>query len=579
MKKNKVKILFCLIFIVLGSSVVLAKEGARNFTDVSKEHWAYEAVHELHSLGITQGVGHGEFGMGRTITRNEFVTFLTKLMQWELVAPDKGSFIDNVDTTKWYYAPVETALQHGVLSKDMGWFRGEESITREEMAVMLVRTLGYETLANQLTYLGSPFEDVTQNTGYITIAKDFGIITGVGNHMFKPYDTAKREEAAVMMMRMYDKLQHSIHELHGFYAIRSALQADMIPAFDSIGFGWSRLEYDEKNNQVILNTTRKNDNEYAIPAGFSQPLEQAKEQGASTQLMVLAKDDWVVNLDTKSRVLLVEYIVTNPEVRKQVIGSILSQINGAKVDDGTIFFDGVVIDFENMKGDLLRDSFTLFLQELKKELEKNNKLLYVAVHPKRRHGQAYYDGYDYKAIGEVADKVILMAHDYYAKELTDTEMESGYTITPLTPMNEFYYALKSITDKQTGVEDVTKVWIQFSFDSVQWKLKDGKVIHRFPYHPSYEGIQQRLIKDEVMIHYSDVAQNSYATFFDSQDETHNVIWYEDVRSIEAKINIMKMFDIQGISLWRLGNIPNFTDIESKKTYLNVWEKIRSIRKD
>ena len=37
------------------------------------------------------------------------------------------------------------------------------------------------------------------------------------------------------------------------------------------------LEYDYDTNEVILNTTRKYDNEYAIPDGFSSPLNWAKK--------------------------------------------------------------------------------------------------------------------------------------------------------------------------------------------------------------------------------------------------------------------------------------------------------------
>lgn len=578
MGKAKMKIIFFLIFIVLGSSVVLANEGTSYFTDVPKEHWAYEAVHELHSLGITQGVDHGEFGMGRTITRNEFVTFLVKLMNWELINPEQGSFADNMDSSQWYYRPVETALKHGVILQNDDLFKGNEPITREEIAIMIIRTLGYESLAQQLGNIEKPFQDIFEHTGHIMMAKDFGIITGVGKNQFNPYHTAKREEAAVMMMRMYHKLNKSIKELHGFYAIRSADQGNLISSLDSVGFGWSRLEYDKEKKQVILNTTRQNNNEYGIPTGFSQPLQKAKESDVSTQLMVLARNDWMVEGDNQWEVPLIEYIITNPKVRKQVIDSILFQLNKEMKEEKYDSFDGVIIDFENMKGEKLREAFNIFLQELKTELDQYNKLLYVAVHPKRSPDQVYYDGYDYKTIGKIADRVILMAHDYYAKKLTDLEMEKGYTTTPLTPINEFYYALKAITDKDTGVEEVSKIWIQFSFDSVQWKLKEGKVIHSYPYHPTYDMIDKRLKMDGITIQYSDLFQNPYATFLNQEDNTYNVLWYEDSRSIQAKINLLKLFDIQGISLWRLGNIPDFNDTQSNKTHLNVWEKIIENRK-
>ncbi|AOY78038.1 glycosyl hydrolase family 18 protein [Clostridium formicaceticum] len=563
-----------LISVLIFSNAAFANENTVEvFNDVPEDHWASKAIHDLRLLEITNGIGDNQFGMGLTISRGEFITFLAKLMKWDLISPEKGNFVDNMDTTKWYYAPIETALQQGVILKDTDKFRAEEPITREEIAVMIVRALGYDSLANQLAYLGSPFDDVSKNTGYITIARDFQIIAGAGNNLFKPYDTARREEAAVMMMKMYERLNKPISELHAFYAIRSANQMDMLHSLDSVGFGWSRLEYDAETNQVLLNTTRDNDNDFGIPAGFSQPLNLAKEKNISAQLMVFAENDTVLNTDTESNVPLVQYIVTKPEVRKQVIDAIVKQINATTVGDLTVSFNGVVIDFENMKGDLLKKSFNIFLAELRQELDKNNKLLYVAVHPARPSGQAYYDGYDFKAIGEIADKVILMAHDYYARQLTDDEMQRGYTLTPLSPIGEIYYALKSITDKNTGVQDLNKIWVQFSLDAVQWKLKEGKVINKYPYHPSYEAIQQRLITDEVTINYSQQNQNPYATFFDSKDETDNILWYEDSRSIQAKIDLAKMFGIEGISLWRLGNIPNYEEYGSKKIYLDVWQQI------
>lgn len=563
-----------LLTVLMLSGVAAASDNpAVRFSDVPEGHWADSAIHDLRLLNITEGTGNNRFGMGQTIKRSEFVAFLVKLMKLELITPEKGSFADNLDRTQWYYSPIETALEHGIILKTSDSFRGNEPITREDMAVMIVRALGYDGLAAQLAYLGSPFEDVSENTGYITIAKDFGIISGTGNNQFKPRDTAKREEAALMMINMHERLNAPLEELHAFYAIRSANQADLLQHLDSVSFGWSRLEYDSESEQVVLNTTGSNNNEYAIPSGFSQPLDSARENNVSTQLMVFAKNDTVFDSDTASGVSLVEYVITTPDIRRQVIDSIVSQINATTAENITVSFDGVVIDFENMKGEALRQSFNVFLEELKRELDRSGKLLYVAVHPARRPGQAYYDGYDYKTIGELADKVILMAHDYYAKELTDTDMQNGYTVTPLSPIDEIYYALKYITDADTGVQDLSKLWVQFSFDSVQWKLKDGKVINRYPYNPGYEAIRQRLLTEGVAIDYSQRSQNPYASYYDSADETDNVLWYEDSRSVQAKISLAKMFGVRGISLWRLGNIPAYEESGTKEIYLDVWQQI------
>lgn len=537
-RKLKELIGFCLVtvFVLLSTQAVTAEN--IKFADVPEDHWAYKAIHDLRLLNITDGVGGNNYGMGLEITRSEFVTFLVRLMKWDLIKPERGSFVDNKDNTKWYFPYIETALARGVISEKDDTFRPEEPITREEMAIMLVKTLGYDSLASQLDKYGSGFEDVSNNTGYITIAKDFGIINGVGNNKFKPADKAKREEAAAMMMRMYDKMSMSIRGLHAFYAIESSPQMDKISDLDSVSFGWSRLEYDPETRQVVLNTTRKNDNDFYIPPGFTTPVSVAQEHNVSTQLMVFADNNTWIYPDAGNGITLVEYILTKPEVRRQVISSIVQQVNNTTSDGQTISFDGVVIDFESLRGEMLRQNFVLFLKELNQELKQSTKKLYVTVQPNLN-----YDGYDYKAIGSIADRVILMAHDYAAKELTEYEMDTGYTETPLTPIKEVYSSLKAITDKENGIDDPNKILLQISFDSVQWKLRDGKVIKAKADQPNYEKIWKRLNQNNVEMIYSDFYRNPYAKFYDQEDDTGNVLWYEDSNSVMDKIKLARMFGI------------------------------------
>ena len=574
---NKIrKILSIIITIAIVFSLpgaVFAADTLR-FGDVPETHFAFQAISDMRRLGITGGIGNNQFGMGRTVTRGEFITFLIKLTGWDPIAPEQGSFNDNTDKNNYYYTPIETALQHGVIIRDSEYFRVDDAVTREEMAVMIVRALGYDSLAGQVANLAG-FSDVTINKGYITIARDFGIMSGTGNNTFGPDLPATREAAAYMLMKMYERMNRTINEVHAFYAISSYSQVDMIPSMDSAGFGWSRLEFDAASNQVILNTSYSNGNEYGFPVGFSETLNRAKDNGIPAQLMVAVKDEAITDPTTGGIVPLVEYAIGSPEVRSRIIQSIVQQINASTIDGVTVSFDGAVIDFENLKGESTKEYFNEFLKELKQQLAACNKTLIVAVQPAREPGQEYYDGYDFKAIGEIADKVILMAHDYYAKHLTDSEMKAGYTLTPPTPFDEVYYALKAITDKNTGVQDVSKILLQISFDPVQWQKKVGEVINKTPYHPSYEALQKRLSMDGVTIAYSNTIQNPYAKYADSTDGTDNIIWYEDSRSVEAKMKLASMFGVEGISIWRLGNIPDYEDA-GKPLYMDVWQQIQSL---
>ncbi len=574
---NKRKVFLCLFlsFALLAASfptLSLAAAPAASFADVPQSHWAYKAIHDLRALKITDGVGNNNFGTGRTITRSEFVTFLVKLMKWAPENPVSGSYTDNAVKSEWYYSAVETAVKHGVLTKDSDLFRPADPITREEMAVMLVRTLGYDSLARQLTYLGQPFSDIQDNTGYITIARDLGIITGFTGNLFKPGDRALREQAAAMTMRMYEKLNLPLKELHAFYAIKSSPQKDFMNSLDSVSFGWSRLEYDSSTGGIRLNTTGENNNVFAVPDGFSGVVDTAKANNLSTQLMVFAEDTPMGSGQGNPGVSLLQYVLTVAETRAQVISAISEQADSLSDGSATRAVDGVVIDFEGMKGEVLKNSFNSFLSELSRELKAKNKKLYVMVHPARRPGLEYYNGYDFKTIGSIADKVILMAHDYDAKKLTAGEMQNGYPDTPPTPFDEVYYALRAITDKDTGVSDVSKVMLQLSFGASQWKLKDGKVINEYALAPEYASIKARL-SSNVDIKYSDVSRNPYAVFKNDTDATDNILWYEDSRSVQDKINLAKMFGIQGISLWRLGIIPDYEEQGGKAIYLDIWQQI------
>lgn len=535
------------IMLIIAASVFTgATAYGADFADVPKGHWAYDDITQLRSLGVTDGLGDGRYGVDEPITRAQFASFLCKLFKWDTTGFTGSAFSDNQSRSEWYFGYIEAAAKNGVFMEKSGQFRPNAAITRGEMAVMLVRSLGFGELAGQIT--GSTFTDVTENVGYIALAQDFGIIRGVDDSRFAPDSTATRTHAAVMMMRMYSRLNARTDFLNGFYAIKSAGQMDYISELDSVGYGWSRLEW---NGKPVLNMTSANGNEYAMPDGYEKPLGMAKKNAL---LMVTVKDEKVSGRN------LTDYIVS--EAGDAAISEIVSAL--AKYPQ----FNGVVIDFEGMKGGQLKNDFTGFLTALRGKL--NGKLLYVAVHPKPRSGE-YFDAYDYAAIGELADKVILMAHDYHAKKMTAAEMEMNIVTTPLAPIDQVYYSLKAITDEKTGVRDPSKVVLQFSFDTVQWQSKDGRVVNSTAYTPTYDALVNRIQADGV-INYSARYESPYVTYT-AADGTANTIWYEDTRSIGAKTKLAKMFGVTGLSLWRLGTVPEY----SAGMYLNVWSAVKAGR--
>ena len=262
MMKARILSLFLALTLLKGSaSPALAAGG---YSDVPRDHWAAQSVRRAGELGLFQGVGGGRFGLGEPITRAAFVTALVRLFGWEAERPQSPAFSD-VPAGAWYFSAVETAFAHDAFRLQQGRFRPEEPITREEMAVMLVRSLGYTSLAVTLGAEECPFTDVSVSPGYITLAYDLGIVGGTGNGRFDPGSSAAREQAAAVLVRVYDKLHAA-----------------------------SRQVQSAGNSRVVSVSTPMSDLDAAAPATPLEPiaelyraLRNAKNSGADPEKTVL----------------------------------------------------------------------------------------------------------------------------------------------------------------------------------------------------------------------------------------------------------------------------------------------------
>jgi len=520
-------------------------QAAEPFTDVPSNHWAAGVIEELRTLGFSDGIGDNQFGLGQIITRAQFAAFIAKVQGYSGTYPQ--AYTDNTDANAWYYGALNAMAANRVTSPD-GAFRPNDPITRAEMTEMMIGALGFYDLGSQLNQVNCPFTDVTDRKGYITLASDLGLAGGMSATTFAPQATATREQAAAMLVRLYHTNDKQLDELHGFYAISSASQSSYLSRLDSTGFGWARLTV--QDGQAVLNTTASGQNEYRIPNGFTEPVQTVRRSGGKALLSIYADD----TNGTLTQIL------SSPAMRTEAVQQIAATAAYAERDEENTSFHGVVIDFEALRG-AQKHNLTLFLQELRTAM--GSSPIYVAVHPVM-NGSAYYDGYDYASIGRIADRVILMAYDYDPAALTDTEMAQGYTMTPMAPLNQVYIAIQACLDGGIPAE---KLLLGLSMDTVQWKLQDGAVINRTPYHPAYDAVSARL-STGCSISYPNYSYVPYASYTNAQDNTQNILWYEDERSIKAKAELARLTGIRGLSLWRLGTIP--TDSANG---LNIWAAV------
>lgn len=514
---------------------------AASYTDVPSDHWAIEVINQAADAGIMQGRDNGEFGLGDTIKRCEFAAMLVRIMKWDKSTAEVSAFTD-ASSNDWFYADVNTLAERNVYSEST--FRPNDNITRREMAVMLVKALGYDELAK--SEKNTVFGDVTTDAGYIAVAYNLGIINGKSETVFDPEGSALREEGAAMMMRLYNKYYSDIDELHGFYAISSWGQKELGSLMDTVSFGWSRLQYTD-DGKVFLNQTTEGGNDWYIPSGYEDALDYVMNGGTSVNLAVTMTD-----IEDCKAILL------NADNRTEAVNELVVASEN---------FNGVTIDFEGMKGAELKEGLNRFVKELKSAL--GNKKLYVAVHPVLKNSSEYFDAYDYKTLGEYADKIILMAHDYAAYTLPDNLLNTDFIATPVTPFDEVYTALKAITNAQTGVQDKSKIVFAVSTaNTTAWNTTDKKITDGKSIHPAMDTIEKRLAQPDTEITYSEKYKNPYA-FYNTEDGQQILLWYEDSRSIKDKIKLAKMFGINSLSVWRIGAIPE----GASEQYMDVWETI------
>ena len=525
------------ILLLLAICLPMCSLGA-GFADVPKNSWAFADINAANSVGLMEGRGNGIFGYGNKIMRSEFAAMLTRLMGWSVESGESSHFND-VKPNQWFTGYINTLYAHGVENSEN--FRPGDYITRREMAVMLVKALGYDNLAK--SEKTSPFSDVTDDKGYISVAYNLGIINGTGGDKFDPEGSATREQGAAMMMRVHRKYYAKIDEIHGFYAISSWNQRDIAASMDEVSFGWARLEYD---NGVSLNQTSKNGNDWKLPQGYGDALELMRDNNTAINLAVTMTDQShckAILLDEANRIDAVKQIVS-------AAGE----------------FDGVTIDFEGMKGDELKNGLTAFMTELKTAL--GGKKLNIAVHPVLSEGE-YFNAYDYGKLGEICHKIILMAHDYAPNNLPSNLLNTDYIATPVTPFSEVYTALRAITAEV----DESKITLALSVtNTAAWNARNKRITEGKVIHPSMETVTQRLSQADTEIIYSDTYRNPYA-WYTTESGQQILLWYEDARSIADKIELAKMFGVDDISIWRIGAIPN----GSADIYMNVWDTVDSMR--
>jgi hypothetical protein len=196
-----------------------------DFTDLvnadGTEHWAYNQMRDLISMGILKGYDGGilwDEELGQTfqaqlalpdkrITRAEFAVLLYQTLNLTPQTP-QGNFTDTIPN--WASDAVNTLAAVGIVKGDpTGTFRPNDNISRAEIATMIVQSLNDKSEQEGKSFWDLPNKDSHWAYSFIEKASAIGIINGLPDGRFAPNRYARRADALTMLYNflLKDKTQ------------------------------------------------------------------------------------------------------------------------------------------------------------------------------------------------------------------------------------------------------------------------------------------------------------------------------------------------------------------------------------
>lgn len=188
-------------------------------------HWSRSEVEVLISRQLVQGVGNRQFVPDRDITRAELTKLLVEILaekapekaagaagvDWAPEEKKESAFVD-VAPEAWYFEAVMTAASWGLAQGDQGRFRPDDPITRQEMAVLVMRAARLLDREGTERMTGSPGNELQSyaDTDEIAIwaydafasAVRAELILGLTPNQLRPEGTATRAQSAVVLYRL-----------------------------------------------------------------------------------------------------------------------------------------------------------------------------------------------------------------------------------------------------------------------------------------------------------------------------------------------------------------------------------------
>lgn len=249
----------------------------------------------------------------------------------------------------------------------------------------------------------------------------------------------------------------------------------------------------------------------------------AEDFNTGVLLSLTTIDETGVFVEEKTRKLL-----TDKAFQQTVLNNMLVVIKqkGAK---------GMDIDFEFIPPEL-KEEYIEFVQLSADVMHENGYIVNVDLAPKTSASQAgtLYEAHNYNALGKIADTVFLMTYEW------------GHTRglpMAVAPIDK----VRKVLDYAVSEIDPKKMYLGIPNYAYDWALpyEKGKTLAQTL---GNNVAIERAVFYGAEIQFDEKAMTPFYEYTDENGTAH-IVWFEDVRSLQAKFNLINEYGLLGAGYW------------------------------
>lgn len=262
-----------------------------------------------------------------------------------------------------------------------------------------------------------------------------------------------------------------------------------------------------------------------LPLADEALLEEARRLG-TVPLMHLSTLTETDNFSSERAV----QVLTTPVLQETIITQILDTISAKG-------YRGLDVDFEYIPA-AQRENYAAFIRTLRERLAPMGLPVIVALAPKTyaRQPGLLYEAHDYALLGAAADFVLLMTYEW------------GYTAGPpmaVAPLPN----VRQVLDYAVTEIPREKIYLGIPNYGYDWPLPFVQGTTRARSISNQEAVEIAL-RYGADIQYDQTAQSPWFTYTASDGTPHEV-WFEDARSMSAKLRLIGEYGLFGAGYWNL----------------------------